>query len=67
MTTKPTICRCGSKLFEESTPVLGVWKATIDEHGETLDTNLDSIRHRRYPKTVICLECGRRCPNPRYG
>lgn len=58
-------CKCGSKLFTENTWCQGWWKALIDEHGETVDTNLDHLKYRPTPKTVKCVECGKVNPNPR--
>ena len=61
-------CKCGSRLFFESTKVIGGWwKRLLDGDGKAHDTDIDNLRFGATPKTVICAECGRRNPNPRRG
>jgi hypothetical protein len=59
------VCKCGSALFLESHRVSGWWKTLIDGDGESVDSDLDSMKHGATPKTVKCAECGKTNPNPR--
>jgi len=60
------VCKCGSKLFLESVPVMGQWTRMMDGDGEIDSTDLSGVRYGKTPKTVVCAECQRRCPNPRH-
>ena len=57
-------CKCGSELFEECTKVNGWWKVLINGDGNIMETSLDSLAHGNHPKTVACVECGKRHLNP---
>jgi hypothetical protein len=59
-------CSCGSNLFYENVRVGGWWCREIDGQGEILDTHLENVRYSTTPKTVVCIECGKRCDNPNY-
>lgn len=58
------VCKCGSKLFWESVYCWGIWERLVSSTGEVEDTNLDRLKYRPSPKTVICAQCHRRNPNP---
>lgn len=60
------VCKCGSRLFYESVRCNGWWVALISESGDVEDTNLDNLKYGPTPKTVVCAECRKRNPNPRY-
>ncbi len=64
--TKGVICKCGGTIFEECQRVGGWWKRLVDSTGEVLETNLDRVTFGPVSKTVECIDCGRRVPNPRY-
>lgn len=59
-------CKCGGDIFWESTRAGGWWKSVVNSDGKIIDTNLDDLTRAPIPKTVICEDCGRRNPNPRY-
>ena len=63
----PIVCSCGSKLFERAIRTGGWWKELIDENGEVVETNLDSVKYGSQPKTVKCAECGKTNRNPNFG
>ena len=42
----------------------GWWTAYKLWSGVIVDTNLDKIKRRPDPKTVTCVDCGARLPNP---
>ena len=61
-------CRCGSTLFTRSYRAPGWWKQFVEFDAETkavdiVDTDLDSLRIRDEPKTMVCADCGKRQPN----
>ncbi len=59
-------CECGSKEFQERSPVKGFAIQTIDGDGNSLDHNENAFEFT-VPKTVKCLACLARLPNPRLG
>lgn len=63
---KSVVCSCGSKLFQKSLRTGGWWRQLVDENGEVVETNLDSVRFGKEPKTVKCAECGKANHNPSY-
>ena len=62
----PLVCSCGSTMFHRSYRTGGWWIQTIDEHGEVVDTNIDGVKLKNEPKTIACVECGKRKANPDY-
>lgn len=62
------MCVCGSTLFRRCYHTGGWWKQIVeskpDGSMEVVDTDTDSVRSGREPKTMQCCECGKRVANP---
>lgn len=57
--------KCGGKGgFEINSYVSGWWKVLCWWNGEIDSTDLDGMKFPPMPKTVICLDCGKRVSNP---
>ena len=63
-----TKCHCGSTLFWRHYRTGGLWKQLVESKPdgklELVDTDVDSVRNGREPKTMQCCQCGKRIPNP---
>lgn len=63
-------CVCGSKLFRRCYRTGGWWKQLVESDSkgslQVVDTDIDSVKNRREPKTMQCCDCGKRVPNPDY-
>lgn len=57
-------CQCGGELFEKCLCTGGWWRQIVDSDGNVVDTDLSSVRYGPEPKTVRCVECGKRVTNP---
>ncbi len=61
-------CACGSTLFRRCYRTGGWWKQIVESKPggkmEIVDTNVDSVKRGREPKTMECCSCGKRVPNP---
>lgn len=60
-------CACGSTSFWRNYRTGGTWRTLVEstESGlEVIDTDLDSVRNIKEPKTIQCTECKKRFPNP---
>ena len=61
-------CVCGSTLFRRCYRTGGWWKQLVeskpDGSMEVIDTDTDSVRSHREPKTMECTGCGKRVANP---
>lgn len=61
----PWQCKCGGTLYLEIVQVRGPWRRLVDgQTGETVDTDLDRLKHGPTPKRVQCSTCGKSSPNP---
>lgn len=65
-----TKCKCGSTMFRRCYRTGGWWKQIVESQPdgkmEVIDTDVDSVRSSKEPKTMECSGCGRRVPNPHY-
>lgn len=61
-------CKCGSTLFRRCYRTGGWWKQTVESKPgggvEVVDTDVDSVRCYKEPKTMECAGCGKRASNP---
>ncbi len=62
----PLVCECGSSLFWKAYRTGGWWKQLIHGDGSIEDTDLGGVRYSPEPKTIVCAECKKRHPNPKY-
>jgi len=58
---KMHICSCGSSLLVMSVRA----SVVINGSGDQVDVVADGVGYGPEPKTVACITCGRRWPNPR--
>lgn len=54
----------GTSGFEAVASVSGPWVTHHAWNGDTFDTFMDKLRWRAMRKTVKCLDCGKKIPNP---
>ena len=61
-------CVCGSTLFRRCYRTGGWWKQIVESNKNggvsVVDTDVDSVRNSREPKTMECCGCGKRVANP---
>jgi len=61
-------CKCGSTLFRRCYRTGGWWKQIVESNKEggvdVVDTDVNSVRNGREPKTMECQGCGKRVQNP---
>ena len=51
--------------YQVCTRAGGYWKAFHDwASGKVWNTDLDNLKYGTTPRTVTCLDCGKRVPNP---
>jgi hypothetical protein len=58
--------QCDHTLIRIKTPVKGYWIDHVRPNGDTEECFTDEIVRKNIPKTGICLDCGKRMPNPNY-
>ena len=62
---KPGKCpHCGGKEYWHSQAVRGPWVVWVGAGGDTESTDLSKLRYGPEPKTVQCIDCEKRYPNP---
>jgi hypothetical protein len=61
------MCKCGSTDFERNLRCVGTWKEFITVKDGIVthqEATTDDLKLGKQPKTIRCIECGKRCPNP---
>lgn len=60
-------CKCGSTTFYRAVPCRGIWQEYLKlVNGELIieESYTDGIEKYGTPKTIRCVECKKRHPNP---